>query len=144
MGQGCGSDCGCAPCRAASVESQPVIGARDIGEVFRVMPGIARQAEGIVNTGWQAAKPFVPYGETIDSVVQPIRRAAGLGGATLDASAIREAQQVTRAARRGDPAAKERYREVKAAGGARWRIYVAAARDDQRRIDALTRAGSAS
>lgn len=127
----------CTSCRATPYATQPIVGARDVGEVAARMPDIARQAEGIFNSIWQQAAPIVPYGTQIDAGVQGIRRAAGLadGASAVPIAMIREAQSVTRRVRKGDRAAKERYQQVKREGGARWRVYVAVARDDQRRID---------
>ena len=106
---------------------------------------VVQQAERGLDTVWQAVKPIVPYGDVIDTAHRARLEAmyGRQGGGTSIEPAVRSAQELTRRARKGDPAAMAEMRRLKtaaAAGDARarrtWRIVVLVARADDARITA--------
>ena len=99
-----------------------------------------------VDQGWQAIRPFVPYGDTIDALHRARmglmygEQGAGAGRGTSD-QAITSAQDLTRRARKGDASAQAQIVQLKQAaarGDANairtWRVIVLVSRDDDARI----------
>ena len=99
-----------------------------------------------IDQGWQVARPFVPYGDTIDAVHRARMglmygdQGAGAARGAAD-EAISSAQSLTRRARKGDAAAQAQLvqlKEAAARGDANairtWRVVVLVSRDDDARI----------
>lgn len=145
-----------------------IVGAGLFGE----LPPELRAADDAFSSVWEAIAPAVPYGGVIDTVhrarrsamygsdaataTRP-RRAPGRApararapGTAAPAGTVRELQRITRAAARGDDAARAELGELKgrassgdATARRRWAVAVSVMADDDRRIDALSGRASA-
>lgn len=118
-----------------------------VGQGFDI-PREVRMVDDALSGVWSAVRPFVPYGEAIDTLHRA-RRGLMYGESTgASAEDITAAQSLSRRARKGDAAAVRELAALKDAAvsdeGARrrWHVYVAVMRDDSKRIDALTAAGA--
>lgn len=117
-----------------------------VGQGFAI-PREVRMVDDALSGVWSAVRPFVPYGEAIDTLHRA-RRGLMYGDATgASAEEISAAQALSRRARKGDAGAKRELAALKEAATTdeaarrRWHVYVAVMRDDSKRIDALTAAG---
>lgn len=131
--------------------------------LFGELPAEVRAVDDVVSSIWSAARPFVPYGDVIDTAHRARREAmygpeatarrpsrpsrTDSGGAP--SPAVRELQRLTRSAARGDRAARRELGALKSAAGRgdadarrRWAAAVAVMTDDDRRVDRLTTRGT--
>lgn len=118
-------------------------------EVSGGIPGIpseVRAVDDALSGVWTAIKPIVPYGEAIDTLHRT-RRGLMYGSEAADPALVRQAQDTTRRARKGESAAMAEVRQLKEAARGdeaarrRWHVYVSVMRDDSKRIDRLTEGG---
>ncbi len=135
----------CASCAARDA------GAILVGDVWSdIGHGVAQADQWVSTNVWDRVKGIVPYGEQIDQLHQArmnlLRQAApefyGAPASSATDDAIRAAQVLSRAVRRGDATAKDRAVRLKEAAASgdpaarrAWFAYVRIARDDDRRIE---------
>lgn len=137
-------------------EAEAIVAALSEGEAYvGQLPGWLRTADDAFSSVWDAVKEVVPYGGAIDTLhrarrglmygpeaAKPSagRPAAGRGVG----EAIREAQRLVRAARKGDAAATASITRAKEEASRnpearrRWAVLVATMADHDKRVDALT------
>lgn len=144
--------CACVPASELSHEQR-----QRVGDAWQDFVQGASAVDHVLDRAWQVARPFVPYGDTIDQFHRARMDAmygnqgAGAARGAAD-TAITSAQDLTRRARKGDPSAQQQVitiKEAAARGDANairtWRVMVLVARDDDAQIaSGALRTGSSS